>query len=77
MRAAIGAEVLLYKICSTFDSLPTLGSIGRGIELLREQFPGLGPVAVAPAQPQFGRYTASVITSGCSPARSTAWTGTR
>jgi len=26
--------------------------------LLREQFPGLGPVAVAPAQPQFGRYTA-------------------
>jgi uncharacterized protein YgbK (DUF1537 family) len=53
-----GAEVLLYKVCSTFDSLPTLGSIGRGIELLHEQFTGLGPVAVAPAQPQFGRYTA-------------------
>jgi uncharacterized protein YgbK (DUF1537 family) len=50
--------VLLYKICSTFDSLPTLGSIGRGIELLHEQFAGLGPVAVAPAQPEFGRYTA-------------------
>jgi uncharacterized protein YgbK (DUF1537 family) len=50
--------VLLYKVCSTFDSLPTLGSIGRGIELLHEQFAGLGPVAVAPAQPQFGRYTA-------------------
>ena len=56
--ARTGAEVLLYKVCSTFDSLPTLGSIGRGIELLREQFAGLGPVAVAPAQPQFGRYTA-------------------
>ncbi|HEX3285161.1 MAG TPA: four-carbon acid sugar kinase family protein [Mycobacterium sp.] len=56
--ARIGAEVLLYKVCSTFDSLPTLGSIGRGIELLHEQFAGLGPVAVAPAQPQFGRYTA-------------------
>jgi len=56
--ARTGAEVLLYKVCSTFDSLPTLGSIGRGIELLREQFTGLGPVAVAPAQPQFGRYTA-------------------
>ena len=56
--ARTGADVLLYKVCSTFDSLPTLGSIGRGIELLREQFPGLGPVAVAPAQPQFGRYTA-------------------
>jgi uncharacterized protein YgbK (DUF1537 family) len=53
-----GADVLLYKVCSTFDSLPTLGSIGRGIELLHEQFTGLGPVAVAPAQPQFGRYTA-------------------
>jgi len=56
--ARTGAEVLLYKVCSTFDSLPTLGSIGRGIELLHEQFAGLGPVAVAPAQPQFGRYTA-------------------
>jgi uncharacterized protein YgbK (DUF1537 family) len=56
--AQTGAPVLLYKVCSTFDSLPTLGSIGRGIELLHERFPGLGPVAVAPAQPQFGRYTA-------------------
>jgi uncharacterized protein YgbK (DUF1537 family) len=56
--AGTRAEVLLYKVCSTFDSLPTLGSIGRGIELLHEQFTGLGPVAVAPAQPQFGRYTA-------------------
>jgi uncharacterized protein YgbK (DUF1537 family) len=56
--ARTGADVLLYKVCSTFDSIPMLGSIGRGIELLREQFPGLGPVAVAPAQPQFGRYTA-------------------
>ncbi len=56
--ARTGAQVLLYKVCSTFDSLPTLGSIGRGIELLHEQFTGLGPVAVAPAQPQFGRYTA-------------------
>ena len=56
--AEAGAPVLLYKVCSTFDSLPTLGSIGRGIELLHERFPDLGPVAVAPAQPQFGRYTA-------------------
>lgn len=56
--ARAGADVLLYKVCSTFDSLPSLGSIGRGIELLHEQFAQLGPVAVAPAQPQFGRYTA-------------------
>lgn len=51
-------EVLLYKVCSTFDSSPTTGSIGRGIELLRRRYPEHGPVPVAPAQPDFGRYTA-------------------
>src|SRR5690348_12412496 len=56
--ARSGTDLLLYKVCSTFDSSPTLGSIGRGIELLRQQFTDLGAVAVAPAQPQFGRYTA-------------------
>jgi 3-oxoisoapionate kinase len=53
-----GLEVVLYKVCSTFDSSPTTGSIGRGIELLAEAFVGHGPVPVAPAQPDFGRYTA-------------------
>jgi uncharacterized protein YgbK (DUF1537 family) len=56
--AAIDSDVLLYKVCSTFDSSPTMGSIGRGIELLHEQFPNHGPIPVAPAQPSFGRYTA-------------------
>ncbi len=56
--AATPSEVLLYKVCSTFDSSPTTGSIGRGIDLLHERFPGHGPIAVAPAQPGFGRYTA-------------------
>ena len=51
-------EVLLYKVCSTFDSSPAVGSIGRGIELLHERFEGHGPVPVVPAQPAFGRYTA-------------------
>jgi uncharacterized protein YgbK (DUF1537 family) len=50
--------VLLYKVCSTFDSSTTVGSIGRGIQLLHEQFPLHGPIPVAPAQPGFGRYTA-------------------
>ncbi|AFR49198.1 four-carbon acid sugar kinase family protein [Gordonia sp. KTR9] len=54
----VDAEVVLYKVCSTFDSAPTLGSIGRGIELLHERFPGHGPVPVVPAQPGFGRFTA-------------------
>ena len=56
--AAVDSDVLLYKVCSTFDSSPSMGSIGRGIELLHEQFPGHGPIPVAPAQPSFGRYTA-------------------
>jgi uncharacterized protein YgbK (DUF1537 family) len=56
--AEVDLEVLLYKVCSTFDSSATLGSIGRGIELLHEQFPGHGPIPVAPAQPAFGRHTA-------------------
>ena len=56
--AALNLEVLLYKVCSTFDSSPTIGSIGRGIQLLHQQFPLHGPVPVVPAQPDFGRYTA-------------------
>jgi uncharacterized protein YgbK (DUF1537 family) len=56
--AALPLSVLLYKVCSTFDSSSTVGSIGRGIELLHEAFPDHGAVPVVPAQPAFGRYTA-------------------
>ncbi|WP_395399506.1 four-carbon acid sugar kinase family protein [Arthrobacter sp. UC242_113] len=56
--AALNLEVLLYKVCSTFDSSITVGSIGRGIQLLHEQFPLHGAIPVVPAQPGFGRYTA-------------------
>jgi uncharacterized protein YgbK (DUF1537 family) len=56
--AALNLDVLLYKVCSTFDSSTTVGSIGRGIQLLHQQFPLHGPIPVAPAQPAFGRYTA-------------------
>jgi 3-oxoisoapionate kinase len=56
--AQVDLHVLLYKVCSTFDSSPTTGSIGRGIELLHERFGDHGPIAVAPAQPGFGRFTA-------------------
>ncbi|MDF3831912.1 four-carbon acid sugar kinase family protein [Cupriavidus basilensis] len=31
--ARLGAPVLQYKICSTFDSSPTIGSIGKAIDL--------------------------------------------
>ncbi|MDQ0618534.1 four-carbon acid sugar kinase family protein [Arthrobacter globiformis] len=56
--AALNVEVLLYKVCSTFDSSITVGSIGRGIQLLHEQFALHGAIPVVPAQPGFGRYTA-------------------
>lgn len=56
--AAVAADVLLYKVCSTFDSSPVVGSIGRGIDLLHRHFGDHGSIAVAPAQPEFGRYTA-------------------
>lgn len=51
-------DVFLYKVCSTFDSSPTVGNIGRAIEILEEQWPDHGAIPVAPAQPEFGRYTA-------------------
>ncbi|WP_104133970.1 four-carbon acid sugar kinase family protein [Cryobacterium sp. Y62] len=51
-------DVLIYKVCSTFDSSPTIGSIGRAIELLHQTVPTAGPIPVVPAQPGFGRYTA-------------------
>ena len=69
--------MVLYKVCSTFDSLPTVGSIGRAIELLHDAVPGHGSVPVLPAQPEFGRYTAFSNTSGSTPTRSTDWTGIR
>lgn len=55
--AALGPRIVQYKACSTADSSPTVGSIGRVIELAREVF---GPVAVPVlfAQPDFGRFTA-------------------
>lgn len=35
---AAGAPLFHYKICSTFDSSPTIGSIGRGLDIARRTF---------------------------------------
>jgi 3-oxoisoapionate kinase len=44
-----------YKVCSTFDSSPGIGSIGRAIEIGREVFgPRVVPLLVA--APALGRY---------------------
>lgn len=55
--AALGAPVVQYKACSTADSSPAIGSIGRVLELARERGAGR-PVPMLFAQPDFGRYTA-------------------
>src|SRR5262245_28288893 len=34
----LGAPVCQYKVCSTFDSSPQFGSIGRALEIGREVF---------------------------------------
>ncbi|WP_109209054.1 MULTISPECIES: four-carbon acid sugar kinase family protein [Microbacterium] len=54
--AALDPDVVQYKACSTADSAPEVGSLGRVIELARETF-GDRPVPMLFAQPDFGRYT--------------------
>lgn len=46
-----------YKVCSTFDSSPEVGSIGRAIEIGREVF-GERVVPLLVAAPALGRYCA-------------------
>ncbi|WP_246159926.1 four-carbon acid sugar kinase family protein [Microbacterium rhizomatis] len=52
----LGPHVLQYKACSTADSSPAIGSIGRVIEIGREVVSD-APVPMLFAQPDFGRYT--------------------
>lgn len=56
--ASLDLRVVIDKVCSTFDSSPTTGSIGASIAGMRSTWPGRGAVPVVPAQPEFGRYTA-------------------
>jgi uncharacterized protein YgbK (DUF1537 family) len=51
----IGAPVVQYKVCSTFDSAPQTGSIGCALEIGQEVF-GVPCVPVVPAAPLLGRY---------------------
>lgn len=54
--ASIDPDMVQYKACSTADSSPTVGSLGRVIELGRARF-GERPIPLLFAQPDFGRYT--------------------
>lgn len=53
--ASLGAPILHYKVCSTFDSAPTTGSIGRAIDIgTRYMPPGWSPTIVG--APRLRRY---------------------
>jgi uncharacterized protein YgbK (DUF1537 family) len=52
----LGARHVHYKVCSTFDSSPKIGSIGRVIKVAAKVFPApFIPLLVA--APALGRYT--------------------
>lgn len=54
--AELDPLVVQYKICSTADSSPEVGSIAPPLQAGRELF-GEVPVPILPAQPDLGRYT--------------------
>jgi 3-oxoisoapionate kinase len=51
----LGAPILHYKVCSTFDSSPSTGSIGRAIDLGVRFMPGLWSPCIVGA-PRLKRY---------------------
>ena len=59
LRALAGLPTALvhYKVCSTFDSSPTVGSIGQVMDLARDAF-GNGVIPIVGGTPALGRYCA-------------------
>jgi 3-oxoisoapionate kinase len=53
--ARLGAPILHYKTCSTFDSSPSVGSIGHVMDLARHAF-GATPFPIVVGAPKLGRY---------------------
>jgi uncharacterized protein YgbK (DUF1537 family) len=54
---SLDAALCHYKVCSTFDSSPNVGSIGRAIDIGQEVF-GARRVPLVVGAPQLRRYTA-------------------
>jgi uncharacterized protein YgbK (DUF1537 family) len=52
----LGARQVHYKVCSTFDSSPTTGSIGRVLDVAAKIFPAAF-IPLLVAAPALGRYT--------------------
>ena len=53
--AGLGAPIVHYKVCSTFDSSPTIGSIGHVMDLARQTF-GPAAIPIVAATPALARY---------------------
>jgi len=53
--AELRAGICQYKVCSTFDSSPSVGSIGRALEIGQDVF-GVPWVPLVVAAPHLGRY---------------------
>jgi len=54
---ALNAPILHYKVCSTFDSGPTIGSIGKVLEIARAEITN-NPVPIVAGTPALKRYCA-------------------
>ena len=51
----LGPAIVQYKVCSTFDSAPHRGNIGRALEIVREVF-ATPTVPIGVAAPHLGRF---------------------
>lgn len=54
---ALGAPITHYKVCSTFDSAPGVGSIGHVADLARHSFAQNQTITVVAGAPPLRRYT--------------------
>lgn len=54
---SLSADICHYKVCSTFDSSPKTGNIGKAVEIGRTMF-GQPYVPILVGAPQLKRYTA-------------------
>jgi 3-oxoisoapionate kinase len=53
----LGAPLLHYKVCSTFDSAPEIGNIGHVVDMARSDLNGGRYISVLAGVPQLRRYT--------------------
>jgi uncharacterized protein YgbK (DUF1537 family) len=51
-----GASILHYKVCSTFDSSPAIGCVGRVMDIAKRVL-GRGTIPIVVGAPQLGRYS--------------------